>query len=419
MEPTQKTPHWTLRMAQRYLKTDLQYLLKGSAWLMIGQLIVALCGFVLALIFARYASAELYGNYRYVTAIAGILCIASLGGVNIALSQAVAQHHEGTFFTALKKKISWGLVGGLASLALGIYYYLLGNTSLAFGFLIIAPFIPFHESFSLYIAVLQGRTRFDLSVLYVSLSQIIGLVVLIGAILTNANLNIILLAYFVPWLVTQILFTKLSFTKNPLNTSTSPETIPAGIHISLINILPLITQQVDKVLLFVYAGPAQLAIYSFAVIIPDQIKMFLKSLQSIILPKFATKTHGEIHQSVLAKMLGTLILLVLLTLVYWIIAPFFYEYFFPQYTESVWYSQIYGISFIAAALVLPYTMLQAKLATRELYQANTASSLIQIGLMCGGIFYFGILGLILGRTISEFLSLGILMLLAKKIAQKS
>ncbi len=411
--------HRILRKSEKYFKTDMVYLAKGGSWLVIGQIIYALSSFFLALAFANLLPQDIYGTYKYIIAFAGILIIPSLAGMNTAVTQSVARGNEGVFFPALNRKMSWGMLGGLGSLILAIYYFASGNVTLALGFLIIAPFLPFYDSLGLYLSVLQGRAKFNLSTMYAALSQIISVCVLIGTIFLTHNLFILLVAYFTPWVITRALFQKIALSKDPLNTEISPDTILAGMHLSFMNVIPLVAQQLDKILLFHYVGPVQLAIYSFALAIPDQIKSMVKNLQIIILPKFASKTSREIHLSITSKFILFVIILSFIVALYWGVAPFIYKLFFPQYIESAFYSQIYSISLIASVLVLPYSMLQAKLATKELYQFNISRSIMQIGLLCVGAYYWGILGVIIARVLTDFFNLGILMFLVKKISKNS
>lgn len=408
-----------LRKSEKYFRTDMVYLTKGGSWLILSQIVYALSAFFLTIAFAHFLPKEVYGTYKYVIAIAAILVLPSLGGMNTAIAQSIARGNEGDFFSALRKRLSWGMIGGAGSLFLSLYYFIQGNTELSLSFAVIAPFIPFYDSLSLYLAVLQGRKRFDISVLYSSASQIIAMIILVTTIIITQNLFIILIVYFVQWIIIRAIFQKITITKWPLNQKTDAGILSIGTHLSLINIFPLIAQQMDKIILFHYVGPLQLAIYSLALAIPEQVKSMVKNLQIIILPKFSIKTRDEIHESVMSKFLLFMAILGIISVVYWTVAPIIYKILFPKYLESIFYSQIYSISIIASVLVLPYSMLQAKLATKELYQFNILRSIIQIVFLCIGAFYFGVLGVIIARVVTDFANLGMLMILVKKVSALS
>jgi len=103
------------------------------------------------------------------------------------------------------------------------------------------------------------------------------------------------------------------------------------------------------------------------------------------------------------------------TLIYIFLAPAFYQFLFPQYTESILYSQIFSISLIAIVATLPNTVLQVKVAKKQLYQLNICKSFVQIGLLFLFVHLYGLLGIILARVISRFISLAITCWLVKKI----
>ena len=196
-------------------------------------------------------------------------------------------------------------------------------------------------------------------------------------------------------------------------------TIPSGIHLSVMNIVPLIAQQLDKILLFHYLGAAQVAVYSFSVAIPDQLKSVLKGLQTIIIPKFAQTETQKVKESISAKMLPLIGILMLVSLSYFFAAKYVYLIFFPAYMASVPYSQVYGISIIAFALILPHSLLQAKLATRELYQFNGIRALAQIAFLVVGAYTMGIWGVVIARVLSDFCAFGTLFIVTHRYREPS
>lgn len=404
-----------LRWSEKYFKTDMVYLAKGGSWLTLGQIVSSASSFLLAIAFANLLPKETYGIYKYILSLAGILAIPTLSGMGTALIQAVARGYEGSFIPVLKTKIRWGLLGGLASLILAGYYFYNGNTTLTISFLVSAAFLPFMDSFGIYNTLLQGRKLFDVSTKYGIIVQIIAIATLITTILFTKNLFLILLAYFSSWTLLRFIFLKITLKKFPPKDKKDPQTISYGKHLSLMNIFPLIAQQLDKVLLFHFLGPVQLAIYSFAVAIPNQIKSPFKNLQVLILPKFSKRSKEEIKSTLFNKILKLGMLLIFIIILYILVAPFIYKIFFPQYLESIFYSQIFAVSIIAILAILPITFLQAKLAQKELYQFNILRAVFQIIALFILIYYFGILGAAIAGIFSEFFNLAILLFLLKRV----
>ena len=158
-----------------------------------------------------------------------------------------------------------------------------------------------------------------------------------------------------------------------------------------------------------------MAIYSFAIIPPEQLKGFLKNISSLALPKLSTKTIKEIKNTISRKMIILGLFVGIGIIIYIFLAPYFYKIFFPQYLESVFYSQIFSISLITIITILPETALRAKMAKKQLYQLNFFSPIIQIILLFLFINLYGLLGVILARVIWRFVNSIIICWLVKKI----
>ena len=404
-----------LRWSEKYTKTDMVYLTKGGSWLTLGNIVSSASSFLLAIAFANLLPKETYGIYKYILSIAGILAIPTLSGMGTAITQAVARGYEGSFLPALKTKIRWGLLGGLASLALAGYYYFNDNTTLTISFLITAVFLPFMNSFGTYNALLQGRKLFGISTKYGIISQIIAIAILIATLFFTKNLFLIILAYFASWTILRFIFLKITLKNFPPNLNQDPQTLSYGKHLSLINVLNAIAGQLDKILLFHFLGSAPLAIYSFAIAPPEQIKGLLKSIQPLALPKFAQKDKEEIKKTIFKKTGKFFLILIPVTAFYIIIAPFLYKIFFPQYLDSIFYSQIFAISLLTAIATLPVAALQSQMAKKQLYQWNIYGSLLQILLLFVFVWSYGLWGVILARVITRFINAGVISFLIRKI----
>ena len=404
-----------LRWSEKYTKTDMVYLTKGGSWLTLGNIVSSASSFLLAIAFANLLPKETYGIYKYILSIAGILAIPTLSGMGTAITQAVARGYEGSFLPALKTKIRWGLLGGLASLALAGYYYFNDNTTLTISFLITAVFLPFMDSFGTYNALLQGRKLFGISTKYGIISQIIAIASLITVLFLTKNLFLIILAYFASWTILRFIFLKITLKNFPPNLNQDPQTLSYGKHLSLMNVLNAIAGQLDKILLFHFLGSAPLAIYSFAIAPPEQIKGLLKSIQPLALPKFAQKDKEEIKKTIFKKTGKFFLILIPVTAFYIIIAPFLYKIFFPQYLDSIFYSQIFAISLLTAIATLPVAALQSQMAKKQLYQWNIYGSLLQILLLFVFVWSYGLWGVILARVITRFINAGVISFLIRKI----
>jgi len=392
-----------LRRSEKYTKTDMVYLAKGGFWLSLGQIISSVSTFLLAIAFANLLPKEVYGTYKYVLSLLGLLAISTLSGMGTAVTRAVAQGNDGSFLPALKLKIRWGLLGGLASLGLAGYYYLQGNIQLTFAFLITAIFIPFMDSFSLYGSLLAGKKRFDVSSKYGIFIKIIASLLIFITLCFTKNLLAILFIYLASYTLLRLIVLKLSL-KYIENKKEDPESISYGKHLSLMNIISLIANQIDKILIFHFLGAGQLAVYSIAIALPEQIKGVLKNISNLALPKFSEKKSEEIKKTLYQKMRLFYIILLFIVIVYWLLAPTLFKLLFPQYLESVFYSQIFTFALLNIPVVFLCTpFLQSQALKNKLYKIKSIGSIVQISLILILTYFYGLLGLIIARILFRYL----------------
>jgi O-antigen/teichoic acid export membrane protein len=180
------------------------------------------------------------------------------------------------------------------------------------------------------------------------------------------------------------------------------------------NVISAIAGQIDQILLFTIIGPAQLAIYSFAILGPEKIKEILKLLNTLALPKFSAKEKELLKPAIMPKFWLLMILSVVIIILYIIMAPFLYQLFFPKYMASVPYSRFLSLTIIGFPVSFLFTYFQAKTMTKHLYIIRTAQPIIQIILMVLLVKPYGIWGIIGAIIGTTFLSLVLHLILLKK-----
>ncbi len=349
-----------LRNSEQYTKTDMVYLIGQSGWLLIGQGIIFTSSFLLAWIFANFVEPADYGLYKYVLSIATIATITTVTGLSIALARAVSQGHSVSLPKLLRIRILFGLLGTAGLFALAAYYLLVrDNTLLATLFAVTALWIPFYETFSDYQYVLQGKRDFKTQT-YLRIIQrftLTGLVIL--TIVLTRNIIIITLVFFAASTFSQYLAFRYTIRKYPtLDDSQTPykEIIDYGKHTSLQNIFLIGVGQFDKILMFKLLGPSQLAVYFFAIAIPQELQGILGNINSVAFPKLVNKESREFKKALLKKIALFSGLLIIPAILYIVAAPYLFTWFFPVYLESILISQLYvgTILFIPASLLWHY-----------------------------------------------------------------
>lgn len=405
-----------LRSTEKYTKTDMLYLTKGSFWLGAGQIISMTVAFFTSIAFANLLPPDVYGLYKYILSLVAIISIPTLSGMDSAITRAVAQGFEGTIFLGLKEKIRFGILSTAAGILISLYYFIQGNKILGISFLVISIFIPIWESFDIYNALLNGKKLFSKFSKYYGLTQILSFLIVVGTLFISKQLVFIILAYFVSNTIIRIIFFYKIIKEIRPNNSIDPGAISYGKHLSLMDIIGTFLGQFDKILIFHYLGATELALYAIAIAPTEQIKGALKNIHTLALPRFAERTKKDISLNIFDKTIRLCLLVSVLILIYIIIAPYFFKIFFANYVGAILYSQIVSVSIIGvSATSLLYTFFESQKAKKELYQLNILNNVINILILFPMIYYWGLLGAILAKVIVRLLLLLISILFVKKI----
>jgi len=403
---------------QKYFKIDFFYLIKGEVWLILGKAINTVVVFATAWAWANWIDKEIYGNYQYILSLIGIVSIFSLPEMETAIIQAVARNFEGSFIKGFKVKLKWGLFGSLLTLIIAGYYFLQGNINISLALLVVALFLFIFNASLAYTGFLTGKRLFNIQVKYDSITQVIAGVLmfltlfLIKKFFFNWPIHIILFliisVYFISRTSLRFFFFIRTKTRFLPNTKEDPKTISYGKKLSFSGVIDILSSSLDKVLLFHYLGAVELAVYAFAVLVPQQINVFLKHINALTLPKFVVRSKDEIRETFLKKVFYLSILISFLVIVYILIAPFIYQIFFPKYLDSVAYSRIFALSIIPSSFSIG-AIFRAKMMIKQIYQIRIIIPLVRAGLFLILIPLYGIWGAVIGilitRTFSVFISI--------------
>lgn len=390
------------------LRLDVHYLIAGSFWLSLTQVITITCGVAVSAFFAQTLSTSDYGLYRYLISIGAIFASFSLTGLGQSILQASAkkyyQYYAETFRLNLFYSFGITLVGILG----GLYYLYKGNLILAIGCIAIAFLQPLINTYQNVPAFLQGDGRLKETTLLQSTKVLITTAVSILAILITHDVIIL----FIILLGTQLTVNVLSHIhyktkyaeKTPLDIFN--KYLLFAKHTSLRNLVANTAFRFDTIVVFTHLGATELAVYTIANIIPEQIKGSFKNIASLLIPKYAQ--HADmigIKKNILARSLHFFLILIVITIIYIGLAHLLYQVLFPKYESAIFYSKLAALSFPAFVLYMPLYALQSQLKEKELHLINTQVSVLQIVLVFAGVYAYGLLGVILSKTFCRYINM--------------
>ena len=407
-----------LRRLERFTKTDMVYLASGGFWLSLEQIILGLLAFGVSVAFAHYVSAETYGTYRFLLSLFWTLAAFSLTGIPTAVNRAVAKGEEGAYRQAIPLSFLGALPMSLVAGTIALYYFLANNYVLGWGAVAMCVIAPFFQASYLFGSVLEGRRDFKKTAIFGVILNLVPALSLLAVMQFAKSPFSFFLTYLLSNTIMASLLTALIFRFDRPNNTKSTEVKNLGWHMSVLNIIGTIAGQLDQLLIYHFIGAPELAMYSFATAIPDQLKSMATNIGNLAFPKLVVRNIRDIQSSMVRRMAMLTLVFALGTVFYVWFAPSFFHVFFPAYERSIFYSQLYAMSLITISAIIPTTVLQAHAAKRELYIFNVSTAVVQIISSFAGVFLYGLIGLILARAFSRFFNLFMSTILVKRYEKR-
>ncbi len=405
MEKIKNLIYKLLKWSEKIFKTDMLYVARSGFWLNLNSIIGSALSLILTILFAHYLSKEVFGIYKYILSMAGIAVAFSLNGINTAVTRAVAQGYDGIFKKSIVIQMKWVIPQAIFTLILSIYYFYYGNTVYGISFLIVSLLGPISSIANTYTALLNGKKDFETFSIYGIISNLIYFTLSFLTVVLLPNVVYLVLAYFIATAGSNVFFCFKAYNKYKLNDNFRKEDVTYGKHISLLNIIGMVAAQLDNVIVYHLLGPAALAIFSFATIIPEKIRTLFGFISTAALPKLSENDNLGISTNIGKKIEHLIMMAIIISSVYIVMAPYIFEWFFPQYLSSVIYSQVFSLSLIAIAANIPVTKLYADKLQKELYIVGTTGPIAKVIILLFVVNIFGIWGAIFAKMFSHILSM--------------
>jgi O-antigen/teichoic acid export membrane protein len=275
------------------------------------------------------------------------------------------------------------------------YYFVQGDMVLGISYLVLGIFIPASIAFNTYGSYLEGKQEFKALNFYRTLSALIYTLGTLAILLLGGDVVALILTYAITTFGSALFIYWHTLRKFPQST------IKYARELTYIKFIDPIASQIDKVILAHFWGPAQLATYSLATAIPNRAILMMKSWINIGFPKFATKTSLELNTVFYKRIMQGMLIGLIATLVYVILAPFLFKYVLPQYIDGIFYSQLLAITFIFA---LPNRYISLILSSQRMSRTLLVRSFINSSLNIVLYAALGITGGVLGLVIASILS---------------
>lgn len=373
----EKTVEW-LRWSERYTKTDMVYLAKGGGWLTGSKVFSILGGLALATAFANLVPQETYGTYKFLVSAAGIIGAFTLSGMGTAVTQAAARGFNSALRHGFRAKLKWSIGIVVVGLLAAGYYFWQGNITLTYGMLMIAALYPLRTSSGIFENYLEGKKDFERASKYSIGLETFQITSMVATLFLTDS---VLWVFFVFLATNTFAAIYLYFrTKSvyPQTDSTKEDMITYSKHLSIVEIFRKIARHIDKVLVWHFLGPVQLAVYSFAELPISKLQTAAGSLRQIAMPKFAENDMETLRKTLDYKVFLLAMGLLGISVVYIFAAPYLFNLLFPEYLASIPYTQVYALSIVLFAGGVYEKTLEAHEKTKWIYINRIGSNVVKV-----------------------------------------
>ncbi len=390
---------------EKHLKTDVRYLVKGGIWLITGQIFVFFTSLLLVWIFANSLDKDTYGEYRFITAFSALLGLTALPGANIALTRSVAKDYLGTVRSILCAKIKWSLAGTIIGLTISIYYLVQGNELLSLMFLIISMANPLLVSFTIYSPYLNGLKEFRAYSITSVIQRLVIVLPLIVVILMTKNIIIIISSFVFFTIIAHVGLYFSVLDKYKPNKNIDYEAVPYAKKLSLLVCLREATQYIDKLIIWYVVGPIQVAIYTIALALPQEVYSAMSNVGVLALPKMTNTPREVLRENLFRKILIYLFFSIPVAILLFISIPYIFKILFPQYIESIFLAQLASLIILSAPTVLITQYFNATKQTKPLYIIQITEPVIFYISLIILVSFYGLTGAILAVVLKSFFSI--------------
>jgi len=359
------------------------------------QLIQSIMSFLLVIVATRILSTDQYGSYQYILSICGTLMFMALPGYVTAMIASIAKKNHSSYERTLMYRLKGSMLASIMLLCLAGYYY--GKNDLWYVVLTVALLYPFVYGFDLGHHLLLALQKWSLYSRWMSVYYLSIFSVLLCSVVYFRSGMVLTITYFLCFAVANFII--YSKAKKYLSNDRFDQNLKSnGAYYSVAEALSYVTAYIDKVLVGSLIGLSVLAVYTVAQSLVGQIRLVLKPLTRIFLPKFSKHSDKTFVRRRIVFRLPLLILsnITVVLLLYitsrLILAMFFTQDFSAAKTYIFWL----GLSYI---FIIPIQIIRQFLMACELkHIIIRLTMIVNISklLLIALIVPFGISGLLAG-----------------------
>ncbi len=390
---------------QKKFGIDASYYARGGGYTMLTYVVQIGLGALTSILMARYLPREIYGGWRYLLGVVGTLGILALPGMGVAMTQSIARGFDGAYVHGIKTTLKWSLLASVGLLTASAVPSIYHTQEIQRGLWLLAALFPFYAASPLYGVLLAAKQDLRRQFWYGTIYRVALTAGTVAALVASHSLIIFALVIFCADIISRGTLTLIA-RRFTTNRTTDPAMVPYGIKLSAIDALPIIAQQIDKLVIPATLGLPGLALYAVATMIPDQAKEFGSAIVNLSLPKLSRWRGGKDDHTFIKRVFFQMLAVSIAAIaLYAAVTRPIIHLVFPTYPDAVNISIIYAATLVFFPTVLITNWFQAQKKVKQITLYNTASATAQIVGTIVLVPFFGIMGAVAARALSRMTAL--------------
>jgi O-antigen/teichoic acid export membrane protein len=383
---------------------DLDYFLKNGFWTTSFQIISISISFILSIIFANYFSPEFYGKYNLITSILSLIIIFSIQEIGSTIIRSVSKEYEGTYFYSLKLILKYSSIGTTLLLIVSSYFYIIQKNDISFGLLLLAIIFPLYSISPYFQNYYIGKQKYKTFAKLNSISYILQFIILIFVLFTTKNVVLAILIPIITKLCYDLYITLIVVKKEIKNNRVDYKGIENSKKIYFSHILYVGSTRLEPILIGIFLGIKELAIYVITTLIPNQGKTLFNFISPTFLPKLTKNITKITKYDIFKHLIKLELIFTLMFLSYILLANTIFSNLYIFYIDYVILSMIFSITLLTIPQVLIIIYFKVKLNTKFIKYSNIFTIIASIVIVFPAIIFLGIKEIIYFKVLHSIIT---------------